>query len=58
MPELDLDNTGSTEPPEAAPAVEPAPPAAPPPPAAAQAPAAPPTQGQSTIIKKPRAAVN
>lgn len=65
MPELDLDITGSTEPAEAAPveaapAAEPAPQAAPPPPppAAAQAPAAPPPQGQSTIIKKPRAAVN
>jgi hypothetical protein len=60
MPEFDLDITGSTEPPEAAPAAEPAPQAAPPPPppAAAQAPAAPPPQGQSTIIKKPRAAVN
>lgn len=62
MPELDLDITGSTEPAEAPAPAEPAPQAAapaPPPPAAAQAPAAPPSaQGQSTIIKKPRAAAN
>ena len=60
-PELDLDITGSTEPAGAEPAEEPAPQAAPPspPPAAAQAPEpAPSDQGQSTIIKKPRAAVN
>lgn len=60
MPELDLDITGSAEP--AAPPAQPAPQAAPPPPppAAAQEPAAPPpaAQGQSTIIKKPRAAAN
>lgn len=60
MPELDLEITGSTEAPAppAPPAAEAAPP--PPPPAAAQAPAAPAPapQGQSTIIKQPRAAVN
>jgi len=60
-PELDLEITGSTQPAAAEPTEEPAPQAAPPspPPAAAQAPEpAPSDQGQSTIIKKPRAAVN
>ena len=73
MPQLDLDITGSAEPaaPAAPPAeeveTEIAPPP-PPPPAAAEAPAAPPAaaeapaaslpQGQSTIIKKPRPAIN
>ena len=61
MPELDLDITGSTAPAEAAPPVQQAAPA--PAPAAAQAPVAAqappaPAQGQSTIIKKPRAAAN
>jgi Protein of unknown function (DUF2865) len=57
MPELDLDITGSA-PPAPQPA-QPAPQAAPPPPpAAAETPAAAPPQGQSTIIKKPRAAAN
>lgn len=57
MPELELDITGSTEP--ASPPAQPAPQAAPPPPpVAAQAPAAPPPQGQSTIIKQPRAVAN
>ncbi|HUU25466.1 MAG TPA: DUF2865 domain-containing protein [Methyloceanibacter sp.] len=68
MPELDLDITGSAGPAEAAPPVQQAAPA--PAPAAAQAPAPPPpapataqappapAQGQSTIIKKPRAAAN
>jgi len=67
MPELDLDITGSTAPAEAEAPVQkaaPAPaaaqaPAPPPAPEAAQAPPAPaPAQGQSTIIKKPRAAAN
>lgn len=69
MPDLDLDITGSTAPVEAeapvqqaAPAPAPAAaqaPAPPPAPEAAQAPQAPaPAQGQSTIIKKPRAAAN
>jgi hypothetical protein len=69
IPQLDLDITGSAEPAEAPPAAEPAEEVeteiAPPPPApAAEAPAAPPPtaaapeQGQSTIIKKPRASVN
>jgi len=61
MPQLDLDITGSAEPAQAAPA-QPAAEAeadvSPPPPAPTTAAPAAPAQGQSTIIKKPRAAVN
>lgn len=63
MPQLNLDITGSAGPaeapapaPQALPQVAPPPP---PPPAAAQAPVpALPAQGQSTVIRKPRPAVN
>jgi uncharacterized protein DUF2865 len=64
MPEFDLDITGSAPPAEEAPPMEQSAPAAqapapPEPTTAAEAPQAPPSaQGQSTIVKKPRAAAN